>query len=76
MSRPIVPRANFRDDASFLIRLEKAVEVDEKRAAEWREETCRLIRVLVLRLLEGSDLVASAPSVLVAPLPLHSKKRV
>jgi hypothetical protein len=49
-------RASYRDDASFLIRLEKAIEADDKQDQKWRDETVAQVRNLAVRLLTVSDL--------------------
>lgn len=73
MGRPVTVRASYRDDASFLIRLEKAVEADERKSGEWRTETCRLIRALAVRFLEADEsLSASEPR---ASSPGQPKKK-
>jgi hypothetical protein len=60
MGRPVTVRASYRDDASFLIRLEKAVEADDRKSSEWRTETCRLIRALAVRFLEADESLSAA----------------
>jgi len=56
LGRPVSVRASYRDDASFLIRLEKAIEADDKQDQKWRDETVAQVRNLAVRLLTVSDL--------------------
>ena len=51
MAKPVQIRASYRDDVAFLIRLEKAVEKDDRQDGGWRQETCNDIRSLYKRLL-------------------------
>ena len=53
MPRPVSIRVNYRDDASFLLRLEAAVVKDTSQSEGWRKETAQMIRQLSLRLLEA-----------------------
>lgn len=55
MPKPVAIRPHYRDDAAYLIRLESAVAKDPRQTENWREETCRLIRALNLRLLQADD---------------------
>lgn len=56
MGRSVSVRASYKDDASFLIRLEKAVLADPRQDPSWREETALMIRALTIRFLEVADL--------------------
>lgn len=59
MPRPVAIRADgYRDDGAFLLRLEDAVSRDEKQPAEWRRETCAMIRTLANRLLAAGKATA------------------
>lgn len=51
MPRPIQMRASYRNDAAFLLRLEAAVDKDDRQNDVWRRETCNLIRQLAQKLL-------------------------
>lgn len=53
MPRPVSIRVSYRDDASFLLRLEAAVVKDTSQSEGWRKETAGMIRQLSLRLLEA-----------------------
>ena len=53
MSRPVSIRASYRDDASYLLRLEGAVEKDGSMSLTWRKETAQMLRALALRFLEA-----------------------
>lgn len=53
MPRPVAIRADYRNDAGFLLRLEVAVGKDDRQTADWRKDTSALIRQLALRLLEA-----------------------
>ena len=52
MPRPVSMRASYRDDASYLLRLEAAVLRDSSQSEGWRKETALKTRQLALRLLE------------------------
>jgi len=52
MPRPVSMRASYRDDASYLLRLEAAVLRDSSQSEGWRKETALMTRQLALRLLE------------------------
>lgn len=54
MGKPVSVRAHYRNDAAFLLRLETAIQKDEKQPQRWRNETSELIRKLAIRLLEAS----------------------
>lgn len=54
MGRPVAIRVSYGDDASFLIRLSKAVSNDERRSLDWRKKTCQKIDDLAIHLLEAS----------------------
>lgn len=56
MGRSVSIRTSYRDDASFLIRLEKAVEADSRQDQIWRDETVAMIRALAIRFLAVTDL--------------------
>lgn len=59
MPRPVAIRADgYRDDGAYLLRLENAVSRDEKQSAEWRRETCEMIRKLANRLLQAGQATA------------------
>jgi hypothetical protein len=51
VAKPVQIRASYRDDASFLIRLEAAVAKDNRQTEPWRKETCDMLRKLSQRLL-------------------------
>lgn len=51
MPKPVQMRASYRNDAAFLLRLEAAVDKDDRQNDVWRKETCNLIRQLAQRLL-------------------------
>lgn len=53
MSRPVALRVSYRNDVGFLLRFEAAVGKDDRQSQEWRDETARKIRHLVMRLLEA-----------------------
>lgn len=53
MPRPVAMRADYRNDAGFLIRLESAIVKDVRQTEDWRNETAQLIRKLSMRLLEA-----------------------
>ena len=53
MPRPVKIRVSYRDDASFLLRLEAAVVRDDRRPEEWKTETAGMIRQLAMRLLDA-----------------------
>lgn len=53
MSRPVKLRVNYRTDAAFLLRLEAAIEQDNRQSPEWIKETVRLTRQLAQRLLQA-----------------------
>jgi len=53
MPRPVSIRASYRDDASFLLRLEAAIVKDDRQTESWRQETAQMIRQLSMRLLEA-----------------------
>lgn len=53
MPRPVSIRASYRDDASFLLRLEAAIVKDDRQTESWRNETAQMIRQLSMRLLEA-----------------------
>jgi hypothetical protein len=44
---------SYRDDGSYLLRLEVAVIKDTSQSEGWRQETARMTRQLALRLLEA-----------------------
>ena len=46
-------RSSYRDDGSFLLRLEAAIGKDTRQSEAWRDETRKLVRALALRLLEA-----------------------
>ena len=71
MGRSVSVRASYRDDASFLIRLEKAVEADERQDQSWRDETVQMIRALAVHLLKVTDLAPSDDEV--SPEPEKKK---
>ena len=53
MPRPVSTRASYRDDASFLLRLEAALSKDDRQSRTWRVGTTKIARKLALRLLEA-----------------------
>lgn len=53
MSRPVSIRVSYREDASYLLRLEGAVEKDDSMSTAWRKETAQMLRALSLRFLEA-----------------------
>lgn len=57
MGRPVTIRASYGADASFLIRLSKAVSLDERRPHDWRDKTTKMINDLAIRLIDvpGGD---------------------
>lgn len=59
MSRPVVIRANYRDDAAYLLRLEQAVLKDDRRAPNWRDKIAAQVRSLALTFLEAEQPVVT-----------------
>jgi hypothetical protein len=62
MPRPVVIRANYRDDAAYLIRLEQAVLKDDRRLPVWRDKIAAQLRSLALQFLEAEQPVVSKPA--------------
>ena len=61
MPRPVSIRASYRDDASYLLRLETAVSKDVRQSRTWRVGTTRAARKLALRLLEADSRMNMGP---------------
>ena len=53
MPRPVSIRVSYREDASFLLRLEAAVVKDTSQSETWRKGTAQKIRDVALCLLEA-----------------------
>lgn len=53
MARPVVIRANYRDDAAYLLRLEQAVLKDNRRPSNWRDMIAAKLRDLSLTFLQA-----------------------
>jgi hypothetical protein len=53
MPRPVSIRVSYREDASFLLRLEAAIVKDTSQSEGWRKDTAQKIRHLALCLLEA-----------------------
>ena len=51
MPRPVAVRVSYRADASFLLRLEEAIEKDTRQSPEWRKNAKDLARKLSQMLL-------------------------
>ena len=62
MPRPVKIRVCYREDAGYLLRLEAAVQKDDRQSAKWRDETAKQIRGLAMRLLEADSLRERSPS--------------
>ena len=53
MPRPVAIRADYRNDAGYLLRFEGAIVKDTRQTEEWRKKTARKIRELVMLLFEA-----------------------
>jgi hypothetical protein len=53
MPRPVAIRANYRNDAAFLLRLEEAIGLDPTMRNTWKRSTNKLIRKVVHKLLSA-----------------------
>lgn len=53
MARTVSIRKTYTNDVHALTRLAAAVEKDPKRPEKWKEKTSRLIREVVLQLLDA-----------------------
>ncbi len=64
MARPVALRVSLRDDAAFFLRLEAAVEKDDRQPATWKKEAIKKLRDLANHFL-------NAPN----PTPVMSKAK-
>ncbi len=53
MARPVEIRPNYRKDAAYLLRLEAAVNKDDRHGAKWAEDTAAQLHQLAVRLLQA-----------------------
>jgi len=53
VGRPVSVRASYRNDASYLLRLEAALAKDERQTEEWRNRMVRAVRGVAQDLLEA-----------------------
>ena len=55
MARPVKLRLNYRTDAAFLLRLEAAIEKDERQSAAWKKDASQKTRQLAQLLLAADS---------------------
>lgn len=52
MAQPVKIRASYRQDAAYFLRLEEAVEKDDRQPLEWRQDICAQLRALAVRFMQ------------------------
>jgi hypothetical protein len=55
MGRNVQVRASYQNDASYLTRLVKAVELDEKRPIAWKKKVIAALNVVVISFLQATE---------------------
>jgi hypothetical protein len=63
MGRPVIIRASYVNDAQYLTRIARAIEMDKARSPEWRRKALSLLEELT-----GLFMSTRAPEVDVPPL--------
>ena len=53
MAREVKIRANYKQDAGYLLRLARAVELDPKRSPAWKREIVSTLTSLSVKLLQS-----------------------